>query len=50
EPEGLWFKVLAVKYGIKTGQVDSGGSRASSRWKVIHSIRYETSTWKEVVW
>ncbi|KAK2414519.1 hypothetical protein QL285_037103 [Trifolium repens] len=40
EPESLWFKVLAAKYGMRDGQVDSGGSRASSWWQDINSIRF----------
>ncbi|GAU48120.1 hypothetical protein TSUD_141420 [Trifolium subterraneum] len=39
EPEGLWCKVLNVKYGIMDVQVNSGGSNASSWWKDIISIR-----------
>ncbi|GAU50741.1 hypothetical protein TSUD_99110 [Trifolium subterraneum] len=40
EPESLWFKVLAAKYGTRDGQVDIGGFRASNWWKVINSIRF----------
>jgi hypothetical protein len=39
EPGGIWFKVLVAKYEIRDGQVDNGGSRASSWRKVVFSIR-----------
>ncbi|GAU41808.1 hypothetical protein TSUD_299740 [Trifolium subterraneum] len=39
DTEGLWFRVLAAKYGIRDGQMDCGGSTASNWWKVINSIR-----------
>ncbi|GAU48675.1 hypothetical protein TSUD_324720 [Trifolium subterraneum] len=39
EPEGMWYKVLKAKYGLRVGQVDSGGSKASRWWKDIISIR-----------
>ncbi|PNY03332.1 cysteine-rich receptor-like protein kinase, partial [Trifolium pratense] len=42
DSDGLWFKVLIAKYGLKNGQIDSGGSRASNWWKVIHRSWYET--------
>ncbi|GAU16787.1 hypothetical protein TSUD_200300 [Trifolium subterraneum] len=34
-------EVLAAKYGMRDGQVDNGGNRASSWWKNINSIRFE---------
>ncbi|GAU31362.1 hypothetical protein TSUD_19070 [Trifolium subterraneum] len=39
EIDGLLFKVLAAKYGIMDDWMDDGSSKASSWWKVIHSIR-----------
>jgi hypothetical protein len=44
DPEGLWFKVLAEKYGLKDGQGDSRVNMASNWWKVIHRIRCGTGT------
>ncbi|MCI43747.1 putative non-LTR retroelement reverse transcriptase related protein, partial [Trifolium medium] len=35
----MWCKVLKAKYGLRDGQVDNGGSRASSWWKYIISIK-----------
>ncbi|GAU41975.1 hypothetical protein TSUD_306810 [Trifolium subterraneum] len=42
EPESLWVQVLAAKYGMKDGQVDLGGIRASNWWNNINSIRFGT--------
>ncbi|GAU27309.1 hypothetical protein TSUD_05350 [Trifolium subterraneum] len=42
ETGSLWFNVLAAKYGMRDGQVDMGGSRASNWWKDIIGIRFGT--------
>ncbi|GAU32797.1 hypothetical protein TSUD_152460 [Trifolium subterraneum] len=39
ELEEMWCKVLKAKYELREGQVDSGGSKASRRWKDIINIR-----------
>ncbi|MCI59126.1 hypothetical protein A2U01_0080381, partial [Trifolium medium] len=36
---GLWFKVLAARYGVERGRVREGGRMRSSWWREIVSIR-----------
>ncbi|GAU36546.1 hypothetical protein TSUD_277520 [Trifolium subterraneum] len=36
---GLWFRVLAARYGMEGGQLSEGGSRGSSWWREIVKIR-----------
>jgi hypothetical protein len=38
ELESLWYKVLAVKFGIRNSLLDSEGSRTFSWWRDINSI------------
>jgi hypothetical protein len=37
--EGLWFRVLAARYGLERGRLREGGRRASSWWREIGRIR-----------
>ncbi|GAU19784.1 hypothetical protein TSUD_182190 [Trifolium subterraneum] len=37
--EGLWFRVLAARYGVERGSLRAGGRRGSSWWREIASIR-----------
>ncbi|GAU38071.1 hypothetical protein TSUD_318650 [Trifolium subterraneum] len=37
--EGLWFRVLAARYGVERGRVREGGRRGSSWWREIVRIR-----------
>ncbi|GAU32997.1 hypothetical protein TSUD_358640 [Trifolium subterraneum] len=37
--EGLWFRVLAARYGVERGRLRDGGRRGSSWWKEIARIR-----------
>ncbi|GAU20121.1 hypothetical protein TSUD_140210 [Trifolium subterraneum] len=37
--EGLWFRVLAARYGVERGRLCVGGMRGSSWWKEIVRIR-----------
>ncbi|GAU40914.1 hypothetical protein TSUD_297200 [Trifolium subterraneum] len=37
--EGLWFRVLAARYGMERGSLRAGGRRRSSWWREIASIR-----------
>ncbi|KAK2370489.1 hypothetical protein QL285_083537 [Trifolium repens] len=41
EREGLWFKVLAARYGVEGGRLRDGGRRGSSWWREIVRIREE---------
>ncbi|GAU41111.1 hypothetical protein TSUD_398070 [Trifolium subterraneum] len=33
--EGLWYRVLAARYGVERGRLRDGGRRASSWWREI---------------
>ncbi|GAU37050.1 hypothetical protein TSUD_207560 [Trifolium subterraneum] len=37
--EGLWFRVLTARYGVKRGRLLDGGRRGSSWWREITRIR-----------
>ncbi|GAU50095.1 hypothetical protein TSUD_28830 [Trifolium subterraneum] len=37
--EGLWFRVLAVRYGVERGRLCAGGMRGSSWWREVTRIR-----------
>ncbi|MCI32032.1 receptor-like kinase, partial [Trifolium medium] len=37
--EGLWFRVLAARYGVERGRLRAGGARGSSWWREIVRIR-----------
>jgi hypothetical protein len=37
--EGLWFRVLAVRYGVEGGRLRNGGQRGSAWWREIAQIR-----------
>ncbi|GAU45931.1 hypothetical protein TSUD_100080 [Trifolium subterraneum] len=37
--EGLWFIVLAARYGLERGRLREGGGRGSSWWREIVKIR-----------
>ncbi|CAJ2630732.1 unnamed protein product [Trifolium pratense] len=37
--EGLWFRVLAARYGIEGGRLRDGGRRGSLWWREISHIR-----------
>ena len=37
--EGLWFRVLAARYGVEGGRLRDGGRRGSSWWREIARIR-----------
>ncbi|GAU11399.1 hypothetical protein TSUD_343900 [Trifolium subterraneum] len=37
--EGLWFRVLAARYGIERGRLCVGGLRGSSWWRDVARIR-----------
>ncbi|WJX94027.1 hypothetical protein P8452_75492 [Trifolium repens] len=37
--EGLWFRVLAARYGVEGGRIREGGRRGSSWWRDISRIR-----------
>ncbi|GAU45353.1 hypothetical protein TSUD_84760 [Trifolium subterraneum] len=37
--EGMWFRVLAARYGVDGGRLRDGGRRGSSWWRVIAGIR-----------
>jgi hypothetical protein len=36
---GLWFRVLAARYGVDRGRLREAGRRGSSLWREIASIR-----------
>jgi hypothetical protein len=36
---GLWFRVLAARYGVYQGRLRGGGRRGSSWWREMESIR-----------
>ncbi|GAU39187.1 hypothetical protein TSUD_147950 [Trifolium subterraneum] len=38
DKEGLWFRVLAARYGTEIGRVREGGMRGSSWWREIVNI------------
>ncbi|CAJ2642053.1 unnamed protein product [Trifolium pratense] len=42
--EGLWFRVLAARYGVEGGRLRDGGRRGSLWWREIVSIR---DRWEE---
>ncbi|PNX63110.1 cysteine-rich receptor-like protein kinase, partial [Trifolium pratense] len=37
--EGLWFRVLAARYGIEEGRLRDGGRRGSVWWRELARIR-----------
>ncbi|PNX67420.1 cysteine-rich receptor-like protein kinase, partial [Trifolium pratense] len=37
--EGLWFRVLADRYGVEDGRLCEGGQRDSVWWREIVRIR-----------
>ncbi|GAU40363.1 hypothetical protein TSUD_319750 [Trifolium subterraneum] len=37
--EGLWFRVLAARYGVERGRLREGGRRGSVWWREIERIR-----------
>ncbi|CAJ2662883.1 unnamed protein product [Trifolium pratense] len=37
--EGLWFRVLAGRYGVVRGRLCEGGARGSTWWRVLARIR-----------
>ncbi|GAU10201.1 hypothetical protein TSUD_420190, partial [Trifolium subterraneum] len=37
--EGLWFRVLAARYGVERGRIRDGGRRGSTWWREIVSIK-----------
>ncbi|MCI90673.1 alpha-1 6-xylosyltransferase, partial [Trifolium medium] len=37
--EGLWFRVLAARYGVEGGRLREGDQRGSSWWREIARIR-----------
>ncbi|CAJ2651349.1 unnamed protein product [Trifolium pratense] len=37
--EGLWFRVLAGRYGVERGRLCVGGSRGSTWWRELASLR-----------
>jgi hypothetical protein len=37
--EGLWFRVLAARYGVQGWRLSGGGYRGSLWWREITSIR-----------
>ncbi|GAU16302.1 hypothetical protein TSUD_299340 [Trifolium subterraneum] len=37
--EGLWYRVLAARYGVERGRLRDGGRRGSSWWREIARIR-----------
>ncbi|GAU13793.1 hypothetical protein TSUD_83020 [Trifolium subterraneum] len=37
--DGLWFRILAARYGMKRGRLREGGRRGSSWWREIVNIR-----------
>ncbi|MCI12202.1 putative non-LTR retroelement reverse transcriptase, partial [Trifolium medium] len=37
--EGLWYRVLAARYGVEGGRLRDGGRRGSLWWQEIASIR-----------
>ncbi|MCI60182.1 hypothetical protein A2U01_0081437, partial [Trifolium medium] len=37
--EGLWFRVLAARYGVEGGRLRDGGRRGSSWWREIARIK-----------
>ncbi|GAU10924.1 hypothetical protein TSUD_426660, partial [Trifolium subterraneum] len=39
DKEGLWFRVLAARYGVERGRLREGGGRGSSWWREIVKIR-----------
>jgi hypothetical protein len=36
---GMWFRVLAARYGVERGRLREGGRRGSSWWRELASIR-----------
>ncbi|MCI34288.1 putative non-LTR retroelement reverse transcriptase related protein, partial [Trifolium medium] len=36
--EGLWFRVLAARYGVERGRLRGGGARGSSWWRELVRI------------
>ncbi|MCH92242.1 putative non-LTR retroelement reverse transcriptase [Trifolium medium] len=39
EREGLWFKVLAAKYGVEDGLILGGGNKASVWWEDLVRVK-----------
>ncbi|PNX60369.1 kinesin-like protein, partial [Trifolium pratense] len=39
DKEGLWFRVLAARYGLEGGRLRDGGRRGSSWWRELARIR-----------
>ena len=39
EKQGLWFNVLANRYGIEGGRIQAGGREGSAWWKEIANMR-----------
>lgn len=37
--EGLWFRLLAARYGLESGRLQAGGREGSVWWREIVSIR-----------
>ncbi|GAU47853.1 hypothetical protein TSUD_404300 [Trifolium subterraneum] len=37
--EGLWFRVLATRYGVERGRLCAGGRRGSAWWREVAHIR-----------
>ncbi|GAU10061.1 hypothetical protein TSUD_422210, partial [Trifolium subterraneum] len=37
--EGLWYRVLAARYGVETGRLCAGGMRGSFWWREFVRIR-----------
>ncbi|MCI64924.1 putative non-LTR retroelement reverse transcriptase related, partial [Trifolium medium] len=37
--EGLWFRVLAARYGVERGRLREGGLRGSVWWREVVRIR-----------
>jgi hypothetical protein len=44
---GLWYRVLAARYGEVAGRVLAGGRRASPWWREISRIRDGASAGEE---
>ena len=39
DKEGLWFRLLAARYGLVGGQLDVGGRERSVWWRTTVNIR-----------
>ena len=42
---GLWYRVLAARYGVEGGRLREGGSIGSDWWRQLARIRDDGGSW-----